>query len=185
MAGHHLQIDTSGTHKQQVSYEVMENYNYENLEKVFMAAVEANNRGVADEAIRLFKEILHEEPRMAEPRLELASIYLRQGDLEEAEAEAREGVHQLERGWKWLENLTDDQMLAHACNLLGEILVRRSTSDEVLRQGDGVIREMWQEAGELFERAADLDPENPDVMTNYYGFKKQRVPRAQARPSGR
>jgi Tfp pilus assembly protein PilF len=168
-----------------MSQEVMDNY--EHLEKIFMEAVEANNGGRTEQAEKLFKDVLAEEPRMTEPRLELASIYLRRGQLEEAEEQAREALHYLERGWKWLEELTDDQMLAHACNLLGEILKQQSTSDDVMRQGDGAIRQRWQEAGELFERAAELDPENPDVMSNYFGFKKQRVPRAplQSRPSGR
>lgn len=158
---------------------------YEHLEKTFMEAVEANNSGRIEQAEALFKQILTEEPRMAEPRLELASIYLRREALGEAEAQAREALEILERGWRWLEDLSEEQLLGHACNLLGEILKQQSTSDEVMSQGDAAIRERWQEAGELFERAAELDPENPDIMSNYYGFKKQRAPRAQSRSSGR
>lgn len=155
--------------------------NYEKLEKIFLEAVEANNAGRADDALRLFKEILAEEPRMSEPRLEIASILLRRGDLEEAEAQAREGLDYVERGWRWLENLTDEQLLAHACNLLGEILKQRSVSDAVMRQGEAAMRQLWKEAGELFERGAEADPENPEVMANYLGFKKQRGPRSAAR----
>ena len=152
----------------------MENNNYEALEKIFMAAVEANNGGNKAEARRLFKEVLLQEPRIAEPRLELASIALHEGDLEEAEAQAREGLQQLERGWKWLDDPSDEQMLAHACNLLGEILKQLSSSDEVMGRGEAAMRALWNEAGELFERAVELDSENPEIMANYTGFRKNR-----------
>lgn len=152
----------------------MENNNYEALEKIFMAAVEANNSGNRTEAKRLFKDVLSQEPRIAEPRLELASIAIQEGDLEEAEAQAREGLQQLERGWKWLDELNDEQMLAHACNLLGEVLKQQSSSEAVMAQGEAAMRALWNEAGELFERAIELDPENPDVIANYNGFRKNR-----------
>lgn len=148
--------------------------NYQSLESIFMKAVEANNAGNIPDARRFFKEVLEQDPRLPEPRLELATLAMREGDLREAEAQAREGLQQLERGWKWLEDLTDDQMLAHACNLLGEILKQLSTSDEVMQQGDSAMRALWAEAGELFERAVELDADNPDVMSNYTGFRKTK-----------
>lgn len=151
--------------------------NYEALEKLFMDAVNANNEGDQQTATTLFKEILKVEPRMAEPRLELAVIYLRQNMLETAESYAREAVSYLERGWRWLDNLTDEQILGHAYNTLGEILKARSTTDEILSQGTETIKQYWEEAGDLFEKAAELDSENADIMSNYYGFKKQKMPR--------
>jgi len=151
---------------------------YDAIEKLFMEAVEASHKGKVDEALNLFKSCLEHEPRMCEPRFEIASICVSRGAFEEAEAQCREGLKYLERGWRWLDNLTDEQMLAHGYNLLGEILKQRSISDEVLDQGENVIRDLWEEAGLLFDKAADLDPESIEIMENYYGFKKMRRPTA-------
>ncbi len=157
--------------------------NYDELETMFMDAVQARNAGDEARAEGLFKQILSAEPRMAEPRLELASIHLKRGDLDEAEAHAREALVQLERGWRWLDTLSDEQMMAHACNLLGEILKQQSSRDDVLRRGDAAIKAIWQEAGELFERAAEADPDNAEAIANYIGFKKQRPPRSVTGPA--
>ncbi|MFM7202280.1 MAG: tetratricopeptide repeat protein [Myxococcota bacterium] len=150
--------------------------NYEALERLFMQAVEAHQARQTELATRLFKEVLAVEPRFPEPRLELATLAVQAGDLEEAEAQAREAIEQLESGWKWLEDFSDEQLMAHACNLLGEVLKARSTSDDVLAQGEAEVRALWSEAGELFARAVELDPDNAEAAANYLGFRRNRVP---------
>ncbi len=148
----------------------------ESLEHLFGQAVEAYTRGKEEEALKLFKQVLSLEPRIPEPRLEVAMILFRRGELEEAEAQAREALAYLEKGWRAVESLTDDQLMAHGCNLVAEILKARTAREDVMHKDPHALRAMWEEAGRLVERAARLDPDNPDVMHNYYGFKRTSPP---------
>jgi tetratricopeptide (TPR) repeat protein len=146
--------------------------NYASLEKGFMSAVRAQNAGETDKALKLFKEVLLSEPRLPEPRLEVASILFDKGDLEEAEAHAREALHWAEAGWHWLDDFTEGQLMAYACNLVAEILKARTLDKEGLKQGEDVIRRLWREAGKFIARAARYDSDNLDVMANFYAFEK-------------
>ncbi len=144
------------------------------LERTFARAVAAHNEGLDEEALKLFKQVLALEPRLPEPRLEVALILLRCGELEEADAQAREALAHLEKGWRALDTLSDDQLMAHGCNLLAEIIKERIATGEILHADPGILRKLWREAEQLVERAARLDPDNQDIMHNYFGFRGSR-----------
>jgi thioredoxin-like negative regulator of GroEL len=50
----------------------------------FLAALQKRNAGQVDAALEAFNDILKIEPRIAEPRMEIARIFLEMGRLEDA-----------------------------------------------------------------------------------------------------
>lgn len=122
--------------------------------------------GRNDEARKVLQEILLAEPRLAEPRLELAWLGAAREDWEEAEAQARLAVEILEAGGQWSDDLEPDQMLAFALTLLGEVLVRPLEEGDLFLVDRGAFTEQWNEAAALFQRAVKLDEENEDARRN-------------------
>lgn len=144
------------------------------LEADFLAAVDALAADRVADAEAGFRKVLAGDPRLPEPRLELAVILYRRGDLEEAEAQARLGLEQIELGWQWLDNFEEGQLHAHALNLLGEILVA-----SVSGAGEGAGEAMpdptlWKEAERLFKRALEADPQHEAARSNLAGFRRRR-----------
>jgi tetratricopeptide (TPR) repeat protein len=124
----------------------------------FMAGIEKRQAGKVDDALEIFREVLRAEPRLAEPRMEIARILLEMGKLDEAEAEAREAVRLLETGAQWTEELPENVVLALAWALLGEILKERAQSDEVVFGDPETFEELLGESRAAYTRAAELDP---------------------------
>ncbi|HND32012.1 MAG TPA: tetratricopeptide repeat protein, partial [Myxococcota bacterium] len=73
------------------------------LEVEFMAALELRTKGKSDEARQKLENVLRVDPRLPEPRLEMARIYLETQRLEDAETEAREALSLLQAGGQWVE----------------------------------------------------------------------------------
>jgi tetratricopeptide (TPR) repeat protein len=139
-------------------------------ETLFLQALECMRLGENELAERLFKEVAQLEPRVPEPHLELAVLAHQRDDLEEAIERARLGLELLRRGGQWTKDLTPDQLLAHAENLLGELLV------EAAQQGDTpfdkpAFAALWNEAVALFQQAAAHDPEREEVRVNAKQYK--------------
>jgi tetratricopeptide (TPR) repeat protein len=134
-------------------------------QSIFLKAAESLQEGDQDEAQRHFKAVVGIEPRLPEPHLELAVIYFRKGQLDDAIEEARVGLDLLEHGGQWLENLTLGQMLGHARNLLGELLVERAKRDALDLEPDE-LAELWNEAVCLFKAAVEADPDNDTARKN-------------------
>ena len=130
------------------------------LEKRFEDALEARRRGDVDGAAELLRGILKVEPRLAEPRLELAHLLIETGQVEEAEEHAREAIAVLEAGGRWTEDLDDSQILSLAWGTLGEALRRRADDDAVVFGPAAAYEALVKESQSAFERAMTLDPEN-------------------------
>ena len=64
----------------------------------FLAALELRVAGDVEGATKELQELLKREPRLPEPRLELAHIHLEAVRLPEAETEAREALKWLVQG---------------------------------------------------------------------------------------
>ena len=126
----------------------------------FTEALELRERGDVDTATDVLREILKAEPRLAEPRLELASVLIEQGRLDEAEEHAREAVRILDAGGQWTEDLPAAVVQSLAWATLGEALRLQSDADEVVFGDPEVWKAQVAEAREAYQRAAALDPEN-------------------------
>ena len=134
----------------------------------FMVAVHARNAGKLDEAEEALRAIIRAEPRLAEPHMELGRLLLDIGQLEEAEAHAREALDQLERGGTWTEEIPEQIVLGVACSLLGEVLRRQADSDEVVFGEPDRFRAMLEESQSWFAKAAAADPE--DAYSSHQAF---------------
>jgi tetratricopeptide (TPR) repeat protein len=124
----------------------------------FMEGLKKRDDGKVDEALEIFREVLRAEPRLAEPRMEIARILLEMGKLDEAEEEAREAVRLLEIGAQWTEELPENVVLALAWALLGEVLKEKAQSDDVVFGDAQTFEELLGESRAAYARAADLDP---------------------------
>ncbi len=145
----------------------------EELEQLWLEAMEARHAGRDGEARGLFEELLRLEPRLAEPRLELAHMHVEAGELEEAEEHARLAVTTLSSGGQWIDDLPGEQIESFARNLLGEILFRRA--EAVGPDGDAERFDvLWEEAARLFARAAALDPGNDEARRNAFHVRTRR-----------
>jgi hypothetical protein len=83
------------------------------------AAMKLRAKGDDAGAATLLRAILQDEPRLPEPRLELAHLAALRDDWEEAEGHARLAVAALRQGGQWTE-LGAEVLLSFALNLLGE-----------------------------------------------------------------
>jgi tetratricopeptide (TPR) repeat protein len=132
----------------------------EGLDKRLLDALQARRKGDVDAASELLRSILSVEPRLAEPRVELASMLLEAEQLEEAEAEAREATRLLDLGGQWTEDVDPDIMRSLAWNLLAETLRRQADQDAVVFGDPERWAALMTESGEAFKKAASLDPTN-------------------------
>jgi tetratricopeptide (TPR) repeat protein len=138
------------------------------LGQTFLSALAAREAGRLDAAEDALRDVLKEEPRLAEPRLELARILLDTDRVEDAEAEAREALEQLERTGPWTDELPPNVVHALAHGLLAEILRRRADEDDVIFGDADQFRAIVAESRQHFERAAALDPS--DEYSSYHAY---------------
>ncbi len=130
-----------------------------------LTSVRAGNMDAAEDALRA---ILNVEPRLPEPRLELARILLDSDRLEDAEAQAREARGYLEADGQWTDDLPANVVLALCYGLIAEILRRRADEDNVIFGDPDAFRALVTESQELFTKASELDPS--DEYASYHAF---------------
>jgi tetratricopeptide (TPR) repeat protein len=140
----------------------------EALGQRFMEAVNAKDRGDIDTAEDIFRTILRVEPRLPEPRLELARLLLDTDRLADAEPHAREAITHLEAGGAWTDELPEHIVKGVAHALLAEILRRIADEDDVIFGDPARFQKLVAESKEHFEKAAALDSD--DSYSSYYAF---------------
>jgi tetratricopeptide (TPR) repeat protein len=138
------------------------------LAQQFMAALTARDEGRVDDAEEDLRAILKTEPRLPEPRLELARVLLDTDRIEEAEAQAREALADLEKSGPWTEQLEPDVVMALGKALLAEVLRRRADEDDVVFGDPGRFNALVKESQALFAEASRLDPS--DEYASYHAF---------------
>lgn len=126
----------------------------------FLGALERARRGDVDGAAEELRAVLKAEPRLAEPRIELARILLATDQPEEAAEQADEAIRILDGGGIWTEDLPEAVVKGVAWDLKGEALRRQSDRDEVVFGDPERWRELTEQARAAFRRAAELDPSN-------------------------
>jgi len=132
----------------------------EGLDEQFLSGIQCMQQGDVDSAAEHFRRILKVEPRLAEPRMELARILMETSQLQEAEDEIREAIRILESGGQWIEDLEPNQVLSVGYGLLAEILRTRSQSDDAVFGDPEVWKRLVEEAHAVFRKARELDPKN-------------------------
>jgi tetratricopeptide (TPR) repeat protein len=145
----------------------------------FEGALALKERRDFDAAAEALRGILRVEPRLAEPRLELARILLDTGQPELAEEEAREAVRILEGGGQWIDVLPEAVVLSLAFDLLGESIRLQADSDEVVFGDPAVWQARLAEAHQAYARAAALDPSNEHAVwwAQRFGDPRSAVPK--------
>ena len=127
---------------------------------VFLEALDAHRKADVDRAMDLLRKIIHHEPRLPEPHLELGRIHLDAGRLPDAEAETREALKWLELGGQWVDDLPEEVMQSVTYGQLGEVVRQIAESDEVLFGEPGRFQDLLKEARGYFDKAHALDPSN-------------------------
>ncbi len=134
----------------------------------FMAALRLEEAGKLDEAEDELRAILRAEPRLPEPRMQLARRMLEAGRLDDAEENAREALLHLEKSGPWTDEIPPDTVRAVAHAQLAEILRRKADEDDLIFGAPEVFAATVEESRAHFEAAAALDPS--DETSSYYAF---------------
>ncbi len=140
------------------------------LEETFLRGLDARSKSDVDKATELFREVLRGEPRLAEPRLELATLLIEGGQLDEALEQAREAVRILDSGGQWTMDVPGNVLRSLAWETLGEALRRTADQDTVVFGDPDVWRGYMAEAKVAFKNAATLDPDNAYASQAAFGF---------------
>ncbi len=151
--------------------EQQETENLKRLEIQLQAALELRRKGEIDKAAEALKGILKSEPRLAEPRLELASILLHAGQLEEAEGHAEEAISILESGGQWTDEIPENVLLSMAWSLLGESVRRQAESDAVVFGDPEEWKNLMERTKEAFKKAETLDTDNTHASEWAFGLQ--------------
>ena len=142
------------------------------LEFKFLEAIKAHQEGNLDKAELISKAILKLEPRLVEPNVELSSIALRREQLELAQGYAEEAIRLCTLHGHWMDNFTDDELLAMAYCNLGEALRKQAEMDEVIFQDPEMFEVLIGKAKEAYQKAAKLDPDNE--FAKFWGAFNQK-----------
>lgn len=140
----------------------------EELGKQFVTALQLKEAGRLDRAEDELRAILRVEPRLPEPRMELARLLLDADRLDDAEDQAREALDALEQGGAWTEEVPEHTVKSIAHATLAEILRRKADEDDVVFGDPDAFRALLAEARDHFAKAAELDPS--DATASYYAF---------------
>lgn len=136
-----------------------------------VAALEARRAGEDSVAEKLLRDILRNEPRLAEPRLELAHLAAEREQWEEARTQAELAVTTLRAGGQWTLDVEPPALLSFALNLLGEVIVRWLEEGDLLLRDRPEFTRRWNEAAGLFADACRLDGTNDDARRNQTRYR--------------
>lgn len=134
----------------------------------FMAALDHREAGRLDTAEDELRAILRAEPRLAEPRMELARLLLDTDRVDEAEEHAREALSALQTSGQWTDELPENVVSAIAHATLAEALRRKADEDDVIFGDPDTFHALVRESKEHFARAAELDPN--EEYGSYHAF---------------
>ena len=126
-------------------------------------AMQLRADGKDAEATERLQAILSTDPRLAEPRLELAHLAAAREDWDEAEAQARMAVDVLRSGGQWTADVPAEALLSFSVNLLAEVIYRSLQDSELIFTDRPAFDRRWNEAAGLFVEALRIDPSNEDA----------------------
>ena len=149
---------------------IKEEAHLEGLADRFEEAMAARRSNDTDRAIDLLRGILRDEPRLAEPHLELAGLLLALEQPEEALEHAREAVRLVGTGGVWTEAVPAQVIESLAWDTLGECLKQTADLDSVVFGPEDRWRALMEEAKFAFARAAEIDPDNEHASWGAFGL---------------
>lgn len=142
----------------------------------FLGALALMRKGDVDGAADELRAVLRAEPRLAEPRLELARLLLETDQPEEAAEEALEAARILEGGGQWTEDVPEHVLQGMAWDLHGEALRRQADREEVIFGDPAQWRALVDQSRQSFQKAAALDPDNAHAAWWAGGTDAERLP---------
>ena len=142
--------------------------NYTNaLIKKFEQALEARQNNDIDSCCELLLHIIKNEPRLPEPHLELANIYLIIEKLEDARVHIEEAISYLENGGQWTE-IDSNTLLSLAYSTKSEIYHALADRDEiVLNSNEEEFVRLIKISQSAKKKAQELNPNQH--IDNYQG----------------
>ncbi len=146
----------------------IDNNHLQALETDFLQAMTLKEAGKVDDAEERLRSILKKEPRLPEPRMELARIMLDTDRLSEAEEHAVIALEDLQKSGPWTKMLEDEVVLSLCHALVAETLRRRADEDDVIFGDPDAFRELVKRSQVHFAQAASLDPS--DETSSYYAL---------------
>ncbi len=147
---------------------------YEDLEKAMRAAIEKKPenarahallgevlavRGRLDDARRALEKAVLLDPKIHRARAVLGEVALRQGDRAAAEVAAKALLDAIEGGAADVDTTTTEDLMAFARGCL--------IADRVPALKSKYRRHMFHYARDLYQRAYDVDPEDPDILARW------------------
>ena len=138
------------------------------LEAKFQQAITANQNNDIDRANKLFDELIHEEPRFPEARLEYAFNLLNMERFEDALDQVEEATRLLEIDGGWLD-IDENVLLSMAYGLQGETLRELAGQDENVFRNPDQFSILMERAKSAFQKAAALDQNNEHAQK--WGFE--------------
>jgi tetratricopeptide (TPR) repeat protein len=144
------------------------------LETRFAAALSARRAGDAPGAADLLRSIRAAEPRLAEPRIELAHILLEAGQAAEAEEEVREALRHLDSDGQWTDDVPEPVLQSIAWSILAEALRVQADDDAVVFGDPAEWSRLMDESAAAWAKAATLDPSNALAAEMAFGMDRGR-----------
>ena len=132
-----------------------------------MEAIQAHQQHDLDKADKINKAIIQIEPRLVEPNLELSTIALRREQYDIAQAYSEEAIRLCQLHGHWMENFSDEELLALAYCNLGESLRKQAEKDEIIFTEPERFKELMKKSKAAYMSAAKIDPNNEHAQ--YWG----------------
>lgn len=146
----------------------------QHLESFFLKAMEFRQLGQVEQAEKTLLALLREEPRLAEPHLELAHIYLNAEKFSDAIPHIMSAIEYLENGGQWLD-IAEDEILSMAYTIKGEIYRNMADQDSVIFGDPEKWKELITISKEAFQKATENDPNKTDKHAEKWGYERHWI----------
>ena len=147
------------------------------LEQYFMVAIDNREKGRTQIAIKQLLAILQQEPRLPEPHLELAHMYLILEKWDDAKLHIENCIEYLEKGGQWLD-MPENEILSMAYAIKGEVYMSIADQDVVIFGDPEEYMALLATAKQSFIKARELDPhEDTDTTGREFNWEEDILSR--------
>lgn len=151
---HLVTIDANES--ESVNIEAVELEAIQPMQELFIAAMEHRQQGNTKKAEACLLKIVQSEPRLPEPHMELAHMYLSMEQLDDARTHIEQSVQYLESGGQWLD-LPEHELLSMAYMIQGEVYRSLADQDEIVFGNQEVYMDYINRARTAFQKANQVD----------------------------